>query len=112
MVTPLSTKLVVALGGLALTLTTGIGVASAQPDLGPLINTRCSYPQVVRALNAQSPELANEFSAQPVAQALLRSFLASPVDQRQHIVQDAQGSPLWGQYAGLAVQLANTCHNY
>jgi hypothetical protein len=74
-------------------LTTGVGVASAQPDLSPLINTTCGCSQVVAALNAQSPELANQFSAQS-AQSMLRRFLASPVDQRQQIVQRARGTPL------------------
>jgi hypothetical protein len=49
------TRLVIAVGGIALSLTTGAGVASADPDLGPLINTTCTYPQAVAALNAQSP---------------------------------------------------------
>ena len=42
----------VAVAGLALSVTFGAGVASADPDLGPIINTTCSYPQVIAALNA------------------------------------------------------------
>ncbi|MGA8125027.1 MAG: hemophore-related protein, partial [Mycobacterium sp.] len=37
------TRLAVAVCGLALSLTAGAGVASADPDLGPAINTTCSY---------------------------------------------------------------------
>ena len=107
-----STKLVVAFGGLALSLTTGVAVASAQPDLGPLINTTCSYSQVVAALNAQSPELASQFSAQPMAQSMLRRFLASPVDQRQQIAQHVLGMPLGQQSNIPTLQIANTCNNY
>jgi hemophore-related protein len=107
-----STKVVVAFGGLVLSLTTGVGVASAQPDVAPLINTTCSYSQIVAALNAQSPDLANQFSTNPVAQSMLRTFLASPVDQRQQIVQQAQANPLEQQYIGPLLQIANTCNNY
>ena len=75
-----STRLIVAGGGLALSLAIATGVASADPDLGPLVNTTCTYPQAMAALNAQSPAAAQEFSASPTAQAWLRTFLGAPVD--------------------------------
>jgi hemophore-related protein len=106
-----STRLVVAVGGLAMSLATGIGVASAQPDLGPLINTTCSYPQALAALNAESPDAAQAFSASPVAQVWLRSFLASSPDQRQRMLQVLQGGRAQ-QYLGAALQAAGTCNNY
>ncbi len=107
-----STKLVVALSGLALSLTTGVGVASAQPDMGPLINTTCSYSQVMAALNEQRPDLANEFAEEPMAASMLSSFLASPVDQRQQMVQRIQSTPMGQQYIGSIMQIASTCNNY
>ena len=106
-----STKLVVAIGGLALSLITGIGVASADPDLSPLISTTCTYSQAIAALNAQSPDAAAAFSASPVAQVWLRSFLAAPADQRQRMLQLLQGGRAQ-QYLGAALQAANTCNNY
>ncbi|MCW2685251.1 MAG: putative antigen [Mycobacterium sp.] len=107
-----SSKLVVALGGLALSLTTGVGVASAQPDLGPVVNTTCSYDQVMLALDAQPGNLGNQFRAQPMAQSMLGRFLASPVDQRWQIAQQVQASPLGQQYIGAILKVANTCNNY
>ena len=106
-----STKLVVAIGGLALSWITGIGVASADPDLSPLISTTCTYSQAIAALNAQSPDAAAAFSASPVAQVWLRSFLAAPADQRQRMLQLLQGGRAQ-QYLGAALQAANTCNNY
>ena len=107
-----ATKLVVvSVGGLALWLATGIGVASAQPDLSPLVNTTCSYPQVIAALNAGSPGAAQTFNGSVLAQAWLRSFLASPPDQRQHMLQGLTGSRAQ-QYLGPALQAAATCNNY
>src|SRR5512133_2036800 len=92
MVKPSSTKLVVALGGLALSLTTGVGGASADPDLGPILNTTCSYPQVMAALNAHSPERADQLAADSGAQSMLTAFLASPMVLRQRLVPQVQGA--------------------
>ena len=106
-----STKLLVAVGGLALCLTAGTGVASADTDLSPLINTTCNYSQAIAALNAQSPDAAQAFSASPVAQVWLRSFLASSPDQRQRMLQGLQGTRAQ-QYLGPAMLAAGSCSNY
>jgi hemophore-related protein len=107
-----STRLAAAVGGLALSLTAGVGVAAADPDLSPVINTTCNYGQVASALNAQSPLAATQLSASPVAQSFLRGFLASSPDQRQQILQELQSRPESQQYVGLVLQVANTCSNY
>jgi hemophore-related protein len=107
-----STNLAVVFGGMALSLTVGAGVASAAPDLSPLVPTTCSYPQVVAALSAQSPEAANEFNAQPMAQSMLSSFIASPVDQRQQIVQQVLAMPMGEQYPLDVQTVASTCNKY
>lgn len=107
-----STKLVVAVGGLALALTAGVGVASADPGLDAAINTTCGYSQAVAALNALSPQAATKFNAQPAAQAWLRTFLASPLSQRQQMAQQAESIPGAQQYFGLVEQMASTCSNY
>jgi hemophore-related protein len=106
------TRLAVAVGGLALSLTAGAGVASAGPNLGPVVNTTCNYSQVTAALNAQDPAAAAEFNDSPEAQSWLRSFLASPPGQRQQMLQEVQGMPGTEEYVGTVVQLANTCNNY
>lgn len=56
-VEPRLTGLVAAVCGLALSLTAGAVTASADPDLGPVINTTCNYSQVLAALNALHPNL-------------------------------------------------------
>lgn len=103
---------VVVLGGLALSLTTGVGVSSAEPDLSALVNTTCSYPQAVAALDALSPEAAQEFHAQPMAQTWLNTFLASPVDERWQLVSRAQSIPALQSYTALGLSIASTCNNY
>jgi len=100
--------------------------ASAQPDLSPLVNTTCSYQQVVSALTVQAPQLANELSQYPPAQAKLKRFLASPVDTRQQMVEQALAAhPQWqntidekagtseGQQAqSVLLAVADTCGSY
>jgi hemophore-related protein len=116
----------VAIALLGLGSVAGAGVASAQPDLSPLINTTCSYQQVTAALGAQAPDLAAELSKYPPAQAKLQRFLAAPVDARQTMVQQALAAhPQWqntidgkaGTSQGRQVQsellaVAGTCNNY
>jgi hemophore-related protein len=112
MIKPPSTGVAVAVAGLTLLLTAAAGVASADPDLGPIVNTTCSYPQVMAALNAQDPAAAAQFNSSPMAQSALRQFLASPPSQRLAIAQQMQGSPRAQQYFGLIQQVAATCNNF
>ena len=75
-----TTKLIVASGGLALSLTAGAGIASAGPDVSPIINSTCTYPQVVAALNAQDSGLAAQLSQTPAAQGWLQALVAATTD--------------------------------
>jgi hemophore-related protein len=108
MVTLSLTRLAAVIGGLALSLAAGAGVASADP----LIDTTCNYSQVVSALNAQDPAAAAEFDASPAAQSWLRSFLASSPAGRQQMLAEVQSMPGAAQYAGTVEQVANTCNDY
>jgi hemophore-related protein len=101
-------------------------IAAAAPDLSPLVNTTCSYNQVVAALNVQAPDLASELSQYPPAQARLQKFLAAPVDVRQQMVQQAlaahpqwqdaaqekAGTPKGQQAQSVLLAVAGTCGNY
>ena len=106
------TKVVVACAGLALSLSTGAGIASAQPDENAIVNSTCTYPQVMAALNAQSPETANELNANPVATGWLQGLVAAPPDQRAEMVQQVQGTPALQPYLPVIFQVAGTCNNY
>jgi hemophore-related protein len=105
-------RLVVGVGGLAVSLTAGGGVASADPDLGPIVNTTCSYSQAVSALNAQDPAAAAQFNASPPTQAFLRRFLASPPDRRMQMAQQVANTPGAEQYFGVMQEVFNSCNNY
>jgi hemophore-related protein len=106
------TKVVVAAAGLAFALSTGAGIASATPDVNAIVNSTCTYPQVMAALNDQSPETANELNANPLAVGWLQGLVAAPPDQRADMVQQMQGSPALQPYMPVISQVASTCKNY
>jgi hemophore-related protein len=109
---PFMTRLAAGCCGLALSLIAGGGIASAVPDVTPIINSTCTYPQVMAALNAESPDAANQVSSNPIANAWLQQLIASPPEGRRQMVQQAQGVPALQQYTGLIFQVAGTCNNY
>lgn len=106
------TNLIVAVGGLALAVPLSVGVASAQPDFSPVIYTTCNYDQVMAALNAQRPDLAQELNTSPFAQGTLRNFLAAPPNERQQTVAQLQNSPMAAEYFGPITAIAGSCNNY
>ena len=123
MFTLASSKYLVVAGAVAVAATMGVGVASADPDLDPIINTTCNYAQVTAALNVVSPDMAAKLAQNPRASSRLQSFLAAPVDERQQMAQRAmamapqfQGAMGGGinpqQILGELTQVASTCHNY
>jgi hemophore-related protein len=99
-------------GGAVLSLIVGGGIAYAEPDMSAIVNSTCTYPQVMAALNAQSPGLADQVSASPMANAWVQQLVAAPPDQRQQMLQEAQTVPGVQQYTGLIVQVAGTCQNF
>ena len=108
------TRLAVAVGGLALSLTAGAGVASADPDLGPIVNTTCNYAQVMSALQRDKiRQLPRNSTLRRRAQSYLRQFLASPPSQRQADgPADWRAQPGAEQQFGIVQQVFSTCNNY
>jgi hemophore-related protein len=104
------TGLAAAVAGLTLSLT--VSPASADPDLGPIVNTTCNYSQVMAALNARDPAAAGKLNSSPIAQSYLRQFLAAPPSQRQAMAQQAMSTPGAAEQFGLVQQVAATCNNF
>lgn len=103
-----STRLAVVAGSLALLLTAGAGIASAEPNLSSAVNTTCSYSQVMGALNAQS----STAGASPMVQSVLRQFLGAPHDQRQRMAEGIASYPANQPYLGLLQTVFDTCNNF
>jgi hemophore-related protein len=106
------TRFAVGVGGLALSLTAGAGVAAADPDLGPIVNTTCNYGQVMSALQAANPQAVAQFNSSPESVSFLRQFLASPPSRRQAMAQMLASQPGAEQQFGLIQQVFSTCNNY
>jgi hemophore-related protein len=106
------TRLAVGVCGLALSLTAGAGLASADPDLSPFVNTTCNYGQVMSALQAANPQAAEQFNSSPQSASFLHQFLDSPPSQRQQIAQMLASQPGADQQFGLVQQVFSTCNNY
>lgn len=99
---------IAAVGAVSLSLGVGAGVANADP----VIDTTCSYGQVIAALNATNPTLASKFAANPVAGGMLANFLASPPAERQRLASNFAQTD-WGQkYFGAMSSIAGVCNNY
>lgn len=106
------TKRFVGCACLALSLSTGAGIASAEPNVSAIVNSTCTYPQVMAALNDQNPGIANELNANPLAVGWLQGLVAAPPNQRAQMVQQVQSSPALQPYMPVIFQVANTCNRY
>ncbi|HYO02537.1 MAG TPA: hemophore-related protein [Mycobacterium sp.] len=108
----LTTKVAAGLGGLAMALMAGSGLASAAPSDAVIVNSTCTYPQVIAALNAEDPVAANTLASNPMANGFLQDLVNSPPGQRQQKIDQVRAYPAAAQYSGLIAQVANTCSNY
>ncbi|KKW65761.1 hemophore-related protein [Mycolicibacterium elephantis] len=106
------TRLAVVVGGVALSLGAGAGVASAAPDLGPAINTTCTYGQLVAALEAQNPQVAAAFNKTPIVQRGLNEFLAAGPEQRAKTAQHVASAPQMQPYLPAIEAAFATCNNF
>ena len=108
----MSFKLVVALSGLALSLSAGAGIAAADPDTSVIVNSTCTYPQVQAALQAQNPEVAAELSSSAFGTMWLQNLVNAGPEQREQMVQQAQSWPMLQPYVPVIFQVAGTCSKY
>lgn len=103
-----SAKLVVAAAGLAFSLTSGLGIASAD-QYDPLVNTSCDYGRIHDALIVQDPAAAAKLDQNAVARAWIQNFLASPPDKRRSMLNSIQGTSYGQKYLGIALSVVGSC---
>jgi hemophore-related protein len=106
------TRLAAAVGTLALPLAAGTAIASAAPDLGPAVNTTCSYPQLVSALNAQGPEAAAAFNQSPALKVGLSQFVVAGPEKRRQMAQQLVSTPGVEPYLPSIEAAFNTCNSF
>jgi hemophore-related protein len=105
------TKLAAGFGGIAIALSAGAGVASADP-MDAVINTTCTYDQVIRALNATDPANGAKLTSNQMASDILRSFLDAGPEERRAQAAQLQNYPAAAKYVSLVQRAAGICNNY
>jgi len=124
--TCLLAKVVAGIGVLTAVSLSGAGIASADTFDGPLIETTCSYAQLMAALQVEAPEASARLAERPDAQAKLQELVALPIDQRKQRLQQfldrnpdvrvkidqKRNTPEGQAKVQMLEGIAATCHNY
>jgi hemophore-related protein len=105
-------KVIVGAGLVAFFSAAATGLASAAPDANGLANTKCSYDQMVKAVNAEVPSEASGINNSSQLQGLLRDLLAAGPSQRLSMIQQAQGNFFLSDDIGAMIQVADSCSKY
>jgi hemophore-related protein len=105
-------KVIVGAGLVAFFSSAATGLASAAPDANGLANTKCSYDQMVKAVNAEVPSEASGINNSSQLQGLLRDLLAAGPSQRLSMIQQAQGNFFLSDDIGAMIQVADSCSKY
>ena len=105
-------KIIVGAGLVAFSSSAGTGLASASPDANGLANTKCSYNQIVSAVNAEVPGEASGINNSSQLQGLLRDLLAAGPSERLSMIQQAQGNFFLSDDIGAMIQFADSCSKY
>ncbi|KUH75781.1 hypothetical protein AU184_15475 [Mycolicibacterium novocastrense] len=106
------TKMAAAFGGLALSAMAGAGIAAAQPDIGPMINTTCTYDQAIAAVNAENPTAAQYLNQSPPNLEFLRIYFASSPAERESLLNQIKNNPGIDQAMPVFQQMMTSCVNY
>ena len=109
-----TTKMAAGLGGLAFAAMASSGIASAAPGDAVILNSTCSYPQVIAAANAQDPAATAALQSDPAANGFLQGLVASPPGspERQQKIDFVRSFPQAAQFNGLIQSVATSCNNY
>jgi hemophore-related protein len=106
------TRLAVAIGGLTLSLTAGAGLASADPNIGPMVDSPCTYEQAMSAVHAENPMAAQYLDQSPPNLEFLRVFLSSPRDERVNLLNQIKNNPGANQAFPVFRQMLTSCVKY
>lgn len=90
----------------------GAGLASAEPDIGPMVNTTCTYEQAMAAVHAENPMAAQYLDQSPPNLQFLRVFLSSSPDQRVNLLNQIKNNPGANQALPVFQQMMTSCTKY
>ncbi|MBA0046096.1 hemophore-related protein [Mycobacterium sp. NPDC050853] len=106
------TKIAATVGGVALALSAGAGLASADPVTDEMVNTTCTYDQANAALHAENPTAAQYFDQSPANQQFMQEFLGSPKDKRVSMINQVRGNQGIEYVIPVFQQMVRACHKY
>ncbi len=105
-------KLSAVVGGAALALAAGAGVASAEPDLGPMVDSPCTYDQAITALRTENPMAVQYMDKYPANYEFVRVFLGSSRDQRVNLLNQIKNNPGADVAFPVFQQMLTSCVKY
>jgi hemophore-related protein len=107
-------RIAAGLGGAAMALAAGSGIAAAAPGDEAIVNSTCTYPQVIAALTAQDPAAASALTSDAAANGFLQGLVAAPPGsaERQQKIDFVRGFPQAAQYNGLINSVAVSCNKF
>lgn len=105
-------RLTAAVSALALSLAAGAGIASAQPEFEPMINTTCTYDQAMAAIHAENPMAAQYLDSSPPNLEFLRVFIGSTPDQRRSLIDQVRNNPGAAEAFPVIQQMFASCSKY
>ncbi len=105
-------RVAVAVGAPALLLTAGVGLASAEPNISPMVNTTCTFDQAMAAVHAENPMAASYLDSSPPNLQFLRVFMSSSPDQRVNLLNQIKNNPGAAEALPVFTQMMTTCVNY
>ena len=108
----IATKLTVGCSALLFAGFAGAGIASAEPNVDAIVNSTCTYPQVVAALQAQDPVIAQKVLNNGMFTGYLQSLVAADAYGRQQMISQLQAYPELASYAGTINAVAANCNNF
>ena len=112
MIKTMSTKLALAVGGAALSLTAGAGLATADPVYGAMTETTCTYEQAMAAVHAENPMAASYLDQSPPNLQFLRIYMGSSPAERVNLLNQIKNNPGVDQALPVFRQMMTSCSKY
>jgi hemophore-related protein len=112
MMRSLMTRGAVVVGGLALTLAAGAGVASADPVYGPMTDTTCTSDQALAALHAENPTAETYLYKYPANLDFIRIYANSSPAKRVDLLNQIKNNPGADLAFPVFQQMFTSCNNY
>lgn len=104
-------RIAAVLGGAAMSLTVGLGVAGADP-YDSMVDSPCTYDQAITAVHTENPMAAQYLDQSPPNLQFLQVFLSSPREKRVSLLNQIKGNQGAAQALPVFTQMLSSCSKY